>query len=85
MSFIRKYSALLVPTGILIVAVVLFVPTLLTGRSIGKSMESSIAAGRKLASMRSKTPPKAQAEVEKLYQSEHKKDADEILGNNQES
>jgi hypothetical protein len=42
-------------------------------------MEISIADGRKLASMRSKTPPKAQAEVEKFYQSEHKKDADEIV------
>ncbi|MHC4242973.1 MAG: hypothetical protein ACYSU4_11260 [Planctomycetota bacterium] len=79
MRFIRKYAALLVPTGILLVAVVLFVPTLLAGRSISKSMESSIADGRKLASMRSKTPCKAQAEVEKLYQGEHKKDADEIV------
>ena len=79
MRFIRKYAALLIPTGILIVAVVLFVPTLLAGRSIRKSMEMSIADGRKLVSMRSKTPPKAQAEVEKLYQSEHKKDADEIM------
>ncbi len=79
MRFIRKYAALLVPMGILLFAVVLFVPTYLAGRSISKSMESSIADGRKLASMRSKTPCKAQAEVEKLYQSEHKKDADEIV------
>jgi hypothetical protein len=79
MRVIRKYAALLLPMGILLVAVVLFVPTLLAGRSISKSMESSIANGRKLASMRSKTPCKAQAEVEKLYQIEHKKDADEIV------
>jgi hypothetical protein len=79
MRFIRKYAALLIPIGILIVAVVLFVPTLLTGGSIKKSMESSVADGRRLASMRSKTPPKAQAEVERIYQSEHKKDADEIV------
>ncbi len=79
MRFIRKYASLLIPMGILLVAVVLFVPTLLAGRSIRKSMESSIADGRKLSSMRSKTPPKAQAEVEKLYQIEHKKDADEIV------
>jgi hypothetical protein len=79
MNFIKKYSGLLIPIGIVIVAVVLFVPTLLTGRSISRDMEASIAQGAEIKSLRSKTPPKAQAEVEKLYQNEHKKDADEIL------
>jgi len=78
MNFIRKYSALLVPVGVVFVAVVLFVPTLLTGRSISKDMQDRVAEGRKISSMRSKTPSKAQSDVEKLYQGEHKKDADEI-------
>ncbi len=79
MNFFRRYLAFLAPIGIVIVTVVLFVPTLLTGRSISKDMESSIAQGRKITSMRKNTPPRAQADVEKLYQSEHKKDADEIV------
>jgi len=79
MNFIRRYLAFLAPIGIVIFAVMLFVSTLLVGRSVSKEMESSIAQGRKLSSMRSKTPPKAQAEVERLYQAEHKKDADEVV------
>ena len=79
MRFIRKYSMFLMPMGIVLVAVVLFVPTLLTGRSISKDMETSKAQGSKITSMRNNTPPRAQAEVEKLYQSAHKKDADEVV------
>jgi len=79
MRFIRKYSAFLMPIGIVFVAVVLFVPTLLTGRSIRKDMEASKAQGSRITSLRRNTPPRAQAEVEKLYQSEHKKDADEVV------
>jgi len=79
MNFIRRYLVFLAPVGITIFSAILFVPTLLTGRSINKEMEASIAQGRKLKSMRSNTPPKMQAEVEKVYQSEHKKDVDEIL------
>ena len=79
MNFIRRYLTFLAPVGIVIFAVVLFVPTLLTGRSISKDMEASIAQGRKITSMRGNTPPRTQAEVEKLYQGEHKKDADEIV------
>jgi len=79
MNFIRKYSVLLIPVGVIFVAVVLFVPTLLTGRSISKDMQASIAKGRKIASIRSKVPSRAQSDVEKLYQAEHKKDADGIV------
>jgi len=79
MNFVRRYLAFLAPIGIVIVTVVLFVPTLLTGRSISKEMEASIAQGRKIISMQSNTPPRMQAEVEKLYQGEHKKDADEVV------
>jgi len=79
MRFIRKYSAFLMPVGIVFVAVVLFVPTMLTGRSIRKDMEASKTQGSKIASMQNNTPPKAQANVEKLYQSEHKKDVDEVV------
>ena len=76
MNFIRKYSVLFIPVGIIFVAVALFVPTYLAGRSISKDMQASIAKGRKIASIRSKVPPRAQSDVEKLYQAEHKKDAD---------
>ncbi|MHC5060260.1 MAG: hypothetical protein ACYTFK_04145 [Planctomycetota bacterium] len=79
MRFIRKYLSLLVPVLIVFVAIVLFVPTFLTGKSISKDMETSIADGKKITSLLKKTPCVAQAEVEKLYQIEHKKDADEIV------
>ncbi len=78
MRFIRKYSGFLIPIGIVFVAGLLFVPTILAGRSIRKNIEVSKAQAAKIASMLKNTPPRAQAEVEKLYQSEHKKDADEI-------
>jgi hypothetical protein len=78
MNFIRKYSVLLAPVGVVFVAVALFVPTLLTRRSIGKDMQDRVAEGRKISSMRSKAPSKAQSDMERLYQNEHKKDADVI-------
>ena len=78
MNFIRKYLALLIPVGIIFTAVALFVPTLLTGRAIHKGMQSRIAEGQNINSILHKTPPKAQADVEKLYQDQHKKDADEV-------
>jgi len=79
MRFIRKYSGFLMPIGIVLVAVLLFVPTILAGRSIRKNIEASKAQGQKITSMQKNTPSRAQADVEKLYQSEHKKDADEVV------
>lgn len=80
MNFLSKYAALLIPGGIVLVGVVLFIPTILIGNSIGNDMQESISQGEQVESVMRRVPSSQQYEVEKLYQSQHEKDAEEIDG-----
>ena len=77
MSFIKKYLGLLIPAGIGFFAVLLFVPTILTGRALNEQMEKqSIANAKKISTLLRTAPPRAQVDEERFYQNEHKRDAD---------
>ncbi len=78
MNFLRKYSAFLIPLAIVVVAVILFVPTMLIGRSVKKDMEESISSGKQIKSLVRKTPSQDQYKEEKLYQDQHAKEAEEV-------
>lgn len=78
MNFLRKYLVFLIPIAIVIVAVVLFIPTILIGRSVKKDMEESISSGSQIKSLVRKTPSKNQYKSEKLYQDQHAKEAEEV-------
>jgi hypothetical protein len=78
MNFLRKYSAFLIPAAVVVVAVILFVPTILIGRSVKKDMEESISSGNQIKSLVRKTPSKNQYKEEKLYQDQHAKEAKEV-------
>ena len=79
MSFIKKYLGLLIPVGIGFFAVLLFVPTILTGRALNEQMEEqSIASAKKIDTLIRTAPPRAQVDEERFYQNEHKRDADQV-------
>ena len=78
MNFLRKYSTFLIPAAVVVVAVILFVPTILIGRSVKKDMDESISSGNQIKSLVRKTPSKNQYKEEKLYQDQHAKEAEEV-------
>lgn len=78
MNFLKKYLVFLIPTAIVVTAVILFVPTILIGRSLKKDMQDSISRGSKIKSLIRKTPSKNQYKEEKLYQDQHANEAEAI-------
>jgi len=79
MKFIRKYSALLIPIGIIFVSVLIFIPTILMGHSLRNEIEQgSVSQGDTIGSMVRKAPSSEQYEIEKQYQAQQGKDADGI-------
>ena len=76
MSFIKKYSILLIPVGIALVAVVFIVLTMMTSKSLAKDIQTgSVGPAGQISSLLSKPVPVAQAKVEEEYQTEHETDA----------
>ena len=78
MNFLRRYSTFLIPAGIVVIAVILFIPTILIGRSVKKDMDESISGGNEIKSLVRKAPSKNQYKEEKLYQDQHAKEAEEV-------
>lgn len=76
MELLRKYSAMFIPIGIALVAVVLIVTTILMGGSLKKQMNASVNQYTVLKELLSSAVSQKQWEVEKAYQDEHQKDAD---------
>lgn len=81
MNFIKKYIALLIPVVILIIAISMFIPAVLTGSSLKEEMnKKSVAQGTKIKSMlRGDIPPTKQYEQEKLYQEQFAAEAEAIV------
>jgi hypothetical protein len=75
MKFIKKYSALLIPAAIAFAALLLFIPTILTGSSIEQDMGSRLALSSQIRSLAKKTPSGKQPEQEKVYTASHAADA----------
>jgi hypothetical protein len=79
MNFLKKYSTLLIPVGITLAALVIFVFVFISQRALGKEItEQSVNPHTQIKSMLSKVPSELQAQEEAAYQSQHSKDAADI-------
>ena len=76
MSFIKKYSLLLIPAGIALAAVVVIVLTILTSRSLAKDIAAgSIQQDKQIARLLGDPHSERQPGVEKLHQDKRFNDA----------
>jgi hypothetical protein len=79
MNFIKKYSTLLVPAVITLVALVVFVFVFLSQRALGNDItDKSLSPHNQIMSMLNKVPSAGQAQEEASYQEQHAKDAENI-------
>lgn len=68
-AFFKKYSSLLLPGGLLLAGLILFVPTLLLGREVNSKKQEWEAMAIELDRLSQSTPPKEQAEqVQRVLQ-----------------
>ncbi len=79
MNFIKKHSSLLIACGILLFAVLLFVPTRLMQGSIKKKMNGSISLSQKVSLLSRDVIASGQWQQEKQYQDSHMADANSIV------
>jgi hypothetical protein len=78
LASLRKYTSLFPSIGLLLVAVILFIITLLVGRSVSKKMEDSIQTTSRLSSVASTVPSEAQAKVEEEYFQKYQQDVNTV-------
>lgn len=79
MNFIKKYSALLIPAVITLVALVVFVFVFLSQRALAKAInDKSLSPYKQINSIINKVPSSSQAQEEASYQEQHAKDAADI-------
>ena len=79
MNFIKKYSVLLIPVGILLLAVIVFVFVFLSAGSLANQInDESISQYESIKSSLNKTPSAKQPDEEAAYQALHEKDAEAI-------
>lgn len=78
MQLLKKYSAMFIPVGIALVAVIVIVATVLMGGSLKKQMGASSTQAGTIKQLLSNPMSEKQWEVEKIYQDAHQKDADAI-------
>ncbi len=75
MSFIKKYSILLIPVGIVLAAGVVIVLTILTSRSLGNEIdENSLRQNGQVTLLLRNPHSERQPEVEKMRQDQHTND-----------
>jgi hypothetical protein len=79
MQLFKKYSAMFVPAGIVLAAVVLLVATMLMGASLKKQMASSIQQQKSLKDLLNSAVSLKQVELERAYQDAHKQDAEAFV------
>lgn len=75
---IKKHSALLLPIGIALAAILLFIPAMLAGKSVRSQMQESVDIGGQIDSLARNTVPATQYRVEQAYQQAHANDANAI-------
>ena len=79
LSFLRTYSTLLLPLGIVIAAAAIFTTALLMGKSFrAKAEKQSIPIGREIDNRLTKAISTGQVEVERQYQQQLEQDANKI-------
>jgi hypothetical protein len=79
LSFLRTYSMLLLPLGIVIAAAAIFTTALLMGKSFrAKAEKQSVPIGREIDSRLNKAISTGQVEMERQYQQQLEQDANKI-------
>lgn len=77
-GFLRKYSALLLPAALLLAGLILFVPTILIGRTVSAKKQNWEKMAQTLDSLLRNTPPKEQAEQIQRVLQQYKADAEAV-------
>ncbi len=78
MNFIKKNMALIIPSMLIFVAVILIVLSIMVNSTVKKGMDSSADLARKVNSQIRRTPSKRQAKIEQEYQDKHEADKKKI-------
>ncbi|MFH1613683.1 MAG: hypothetical protein ABIG61_01170 [Planctomycetota bacterium] len=78
MDFIKRYAMLLVPAGIVVVSIVLFVISILIGSSVQQGMAQSVSMADKVSSYVRQVPSASQWQVAQEYENAHASDANII-------
>jgi hypothetical protein len=76
MELLKKYSAMFIPVGIALVAVILIVVTIMMGGSLKKQMAASNTQYNSLKQLLANPLSEKQWEIEKVYQDAHQVDAE---------
>ncbi|MBN1391899.1 MAG: hypothetical protein JW947_03750 [Sedimentisphaerales bacterium] len=78
LGFIRNYSSLILPVIIILVAVLLFIPTQLMSSKLKKEIEDeSVSIGERVRSLSKSAVSRRQWEVEREYQQDYFRDANQ--------
>lgn len=64
-AFLKKYSALILPTSLLLAGILLFVPTMLIGRTVNEKKKAREVMAGELDSLTRETPSLREAELKK--------------------
>ena len=78
MGFIKRYAALLLPAGLVILAIVLFFLSERINSSVQKEMLQSTSTAGRIQSLAKKAVPSSQWEVAAEYQRQHSEDVNSI-------
>ena len=78
MNFIKKNMALIIPSVLIFVAVILIVLSIMVNSTVKKGMDSSADLAKKVNSQIRRTPSQRQAKIEQEYQDKHEADKKKI-------
>jgi hypothetical protein len=78
-GFIKKYLSLALPVGLVLAAVLLYIPTKMIGKALSSDIaRNSLAGAKKIEGMLRSVPSAKQFEMERRYQDRHAEDAKAI-------
>ena len=77
-SFLKKYSALLLPTGLVIVAFLLMIPSILIGRSLSQEMEKSEQMHNNITRLLGQAPSQADVKAATDYYERYENEGNQI-------
>ena len=77
-KILKKNTSIIIPTAIVVLAVLLFVPTIIIRGKINEKLEQSKRLGQNVDSTMKSVVPARQYEIVKTYEDTHQKDANDI-------
>jgi hypothetical protein len=78
MEFLKKYSALILPIALALVAVLLFIPRELISSAVSENLEKSARLSSNIDSLFRKAVPQRQWEIEAEYQAKYEQDVNTV-------